>query len=88
MSNFEHVLLGAVEAGGTKFVCALGEPGGRLYAEAAFATTTPEETLARVADGALLGAVLTGFFGFMGEETTNAKESFQYHSSSPSGTTG
>ncbi|MFT3791511.1 MAG: ROK family protein [Rudaea sp.] len=50
MSNSPHSLYGAVEAGGTKFVCALGEPGGRLVAEASFATTTPDETLARVAD--------------------------------------
>ena len=50
MSNLQHVLYGAVEAGGTKFVCALGEPGGQLYAQASFPTTTPDETLTRVAD--------------------------------------
>jgi fructokinase len=43
-------IYGAVEAGGTKFVCALGECGGRLLAETSFPTTVPEETLARVAD--------------------------------------
>lgn len=50
MTNSRNTLYGAVEAGGTKFVCAIGEAGGRLHAQAAFATTTPKETLARVAD--------------------------------------
>ncbi len=50
MSNSSSVLYGAVEAGGTKFVCAVGEPAAAPLAEASFATTTPEETLGRVAD--------------------------------------
>ncbi len=40
MSN----LYGAIEAGGTKFVCAVGSSPDNLYVEQ-FATTTPEETL-------------------------------------------
>lgn len=40
-------LYGAIEAGGTKFVCAVGTGPEDLRAEARFPTTTVEETLAR-----------------------------------------
>jgi fructokinase len=40
-------LLGGIEAGGTKFVCAVGMGPGDLRAEERFATTTPTETLGR-----------------------------------------
>ena len=44
-------LLGGIEAGGTKFVCAAGGgPHERLVAHASFPTTTPGETLARAVD--------------------------------------
>lgn len=36
---------GGIEAGGTKFVCAIGTGPDRLHARASFATTTPERTL-------------------------------------------
>jgi fructokinase len=45
-----RTLLGAVEAGGTKFVVALGTGPGDLRARTVIPTTTPGETLARVAD--------------------------------------
>jgi fructokinase len=41
-------MYGAVEAGGTKFVCALGTAPDDLRAESEFPTTTPAETLAHV----------------------------------------
>jgi fructokinase len=47
---------GAVEAGGTKFVCAVGDENGTLHAESQFTTTDPDSTLALVA-------------GFLGEHS-------------------
>jgi fructokinase len=43
-------LLGAVEAGGTKFVCAVGTGPDDLRDEVRFPTTTPAETLGRALD--------------------------------------
>lgn len=43
-------LYGGVEAGGTKFVCAVGTGPDDLRAEATIPTTTPAETIATVAD--------------------------------------
>jgi fructokinase len=43
-------LYGAVEAGGTKFVCAVGGEDGAIRAEARFPTADPASTLARVGE--------------------------------------
>lgn len=43
-------LFGGVEAGGTKFVCAIGTGPDDVRAETRFPTTTPEETLGRALD--------------------------------------
>jgi fructokinase len=43
-------LYGGIEAGGTKFVCAVGSGPGELAAEARIPTTTPAETLAATID--------------------------------------
>ena len=43
-------LYGGVEAGGTKFVCAVGTGPGDIRAETRFPTTTPQETLGRAVD--------------------------------------
>ena len=40
-------LFGAIEGGGTKFVCAVGKADGKILAETRFPTTTPDETLDR-----------------------------------------
>ena len=40
-------LVGGIEAGGTKFVCALGTGPDDVRAEARFPTTTPAETIGR-----------------------------------------
>ena len=61
---------GAVEAGGTKFVCAVGNDAGELRSRVEFPTTSPAETIARVvkflatqAKAGPLGAVGIGSFG-------------------------
>lgn len=42
--------LGAIEGGGTKFVCAIGDEFGNIYKRVKFPTTTPIETLNHVID--------------------------------------
>ena len=60
---------GGIEAGGTRFVCAVGSGPDHLDAETRFPTTTPDETLARAVaflrdnSGAGLAAVGIGSFG-------------------------
>ncbi|API93226.1 MULTISPECIES: ROK family protein [unclassified Virgibacillus] len=39
------MLIGAIEAGGTKFVCAVGDENGRIIEKTSFPTTSPEDTL-------------------------------------------
>ncbi len=45
-----NALLGGIEAGGTKFVCAIGDPPDDIHAVERFPTTTPEETIRRAVD--------------------------------------
>ena len=45
-----ETLYGAVEAGGTKFMCAIGSGPGHILREARIPTTTPDETLTKVAE--------------------------------------
>ncbi|MDK8502627.1 ROK family protein [Aerococcus sp. UMB1112A] len=40
----------AIEAGGTKFVCSVGDDQGQILDQVSFPTTEPEETLAQVSD--------------------------------------
>jgi len=42
------MLLGAIEAGGTKFVCGIGDENGNIIERTSFPTTTPDEVLEQV----------------------------------------
>ena len=42
--------LGALEAGGTKMVCALGDETGKIFEQVSIPTTTPEETISACID--------------------------------------
>jgi fructokinase len=48
MSEVAGDLYGGIEAGGTKFVCAVGSGPGKIVAEVRFPTTSPDETLTKV----------------------------------------
>jgi fructokinase len=47
MKSKKPLLLGGIEGGGTKFVCAVGTQKGEVLAETRFPTTSPGETLAQ-----------------------------------------
>ena len=58
--------LGAIEAGGTKFVVAIGDDSGQIYERDSFPTTTPEETVKNIFkffDGKEIDALGLGCFG-------------------------
>lgn len=60
------MILGAIEAGGTKFVCGIGNEHGEVLERASFATTRPEETMKQVIDffqGKGIEAIGIGSFG-------------------------
>ncbi len=42
------MLVGGIEAGGTKFICAVGDPKGSILERISIPTTTPEETMSQV----------------------------------------
>ncbi|UOY92241.1 ROK family protein [Ectobacillus sp. JY-23] len=44
------MLFGGIEAGGTKFVCAVGDQNGNIIQKVRIPTTVPEETMGRVMD--------------------------------------
>ena len=50
MKHTSSPLLGGIEAGGTKFVCAVGYPPDNILALEQFPTTSPRETLGRTLD--------------------------------------
>ena len=41
---------GGIEAGGTKFVCGIGNEAGQLLGRTEFPTTTPDETIRRAVE--------------------------------------
>lgn len=44
------MLLGGIEAGGTKFVCGIGDPSGKILDHIQIPTTSPQVTISRVID--------------------------------------
>ena len=42
------MIIGALEAGGTKMVCALGRKDGTIIEQVSIPTTTPEETIPKI----------------------------------------
>ena len=73
-------MIGAVEAGGTKFICAIGDVAGRLLSEERIATTDPQTTLAAMlaslrrqsAAHGSLAAIGVGSFGPVELDRTSA----------------
>ena len=60
------MLLGAIEAGGTKFICAIGTEKGEILEKVSFLTKTPGETLKKVVEFFLdkkIEAIGIGCFG-------------------------
>lgn len=80
-------LWGGIEAGGTKFVCAVGTGPEDVRAEVRFATAAPEETIARAVEffrregGERLAAVGIGSFGPVDPNPTSP--TFGYVTSTP-----
>ncbi len=50
MTKNSRLILGGIEAGGTKFICAVGTDAEHILAQTRIPTTTPAETLGRVVD--------------------------------------
>jgi fructokinase len=46
----KNTLYGGIEAGGTKFICAIGNDAGEIFEHIQIPTTSPEETIAQVAE--------------------------------------
>jgi fructokinase len=80
----EAAMYGAVEAGGTKFVCAIGDASGRIHAETRFPTTDPAATLSAtrgfLRQGSLsfgaLAAIGVASFGPVSLDRTSARYGF------------
>lgn len=62
-----NVLVGAIEGGGTKFICGIGTESGKIVDRVAIPTTTPEETIGRAMDyfarSEAISAIGIGTFG-------------------------
>lgn len=76
--------LGAIEAGGTKFVCGIGNEYGVIEKQICFPTTTPTETLAQVIEffhRNPVAAIGIGSFGPIGVDAK--KKDYGYITSTP-----
>lgn len=80
----EKTYLGAIEAGGTKFICAVGLKNGEILERSSFPTTTPGETMDRVFEffnGKPIAALGVGTFGPV--DLDSASETYGYITSTP-----
>jgi fructokinase len=78
------VILGAIEAGGTKFVCGIGNEDGEVIERISIPTTTPEETMRHVVDyfkGKKVDALGVGSFGPVDLDVSSA--TYGYITSTP-----
>lgn len=78
------MLLGAIEAGGTKFVCGIGDENGNIIERTSFPTTTPDEVLEQVVKffrDKDIKALGIGSFGPIDLDRTS--ETFGYITSTP-----
>ncbi|MGP6145792.1 ROK family protein [Jeotgalibaca sp. A122] len=78
------MIVGAIEAGGTKFVCAIGDKDNKVIERVSFPTTTPEETLAHVFnffDKYEINAIGIGSFGPI--EVNHDSDKYGYILSTP-----
>ncbi|QDH22121.1 ROK family protein [Saccharibacillus brassicae] len=78
-SALDSVPVGAIEAGGTKFVCGIGSVDGEIHDRISFPTGPPEETLAQAIDyfaGRGVQAIGVGSFGPIDLRAGSAKYGF------------
>ena len=76
--------LGALEAGGTKMVCAIGDETGKIYEQISIPTRTPEETVPEMIDyfkKAGVEALGIGCFGPIDPDRSSA--TYGYITSTP-----
>ncbi|MDM5186779.1 ROK family protein [Bacillus sp. DX4.1] len=76
--------LGGIEAGGTKFVCGIGDETGNILERISFPTTTPEETMKQAISffkGKKLDAIGVGSFGPVDLDETS--DTYGYITSTP-----
>jgi fructokinase len=84
MRSRESGLYGAVEAGGSKFICAIGDKAGRIHAQSGFPTRDPDTTLAAmmeflrnsIREGGALSAIGIGSFGPIILDRSSARYGF------------
>ncbi len=69
------MLYGALEAGGTKMVCAIGDESGKIFEQVSIPTKTPEETMPAIIDyfkGKEIKALGIGCFGPIGVDKNSS----------------
>ncbi len=78
------MLFGALEAGGTKMVCAVGDENGRILEQKSIPTTTPDETMDAIAEyfkGKEIAAIGVACFGPI--DLDKSSETYGYITSTP-----